>query len=653
MQLSVVIVNYNVRYFLEQALHAVRRASEGLSVEVFVVDNNSVDDSVAMVREKFPEVVLLANQENVGFSRANNQAIAQARGEYVLLLNPDTVVEESTFHRCLSFMRAHPDCGGLGVKMIDGKGNFLPESKRGFPSPSVAFYKTFGLSRLFPRSPVFNRYHLGYLSPDETHAVEVLSGAFMMMPKKVLDEIGYLDETFFMYGEDIDLSYRILQAGYRNYYFADTCIIHYKGESTKKGSLNYVRTFYQAMIIFARKHFSGGNARLFVLMLQAAIWFRAGLALGINFAKKAWLPTAEALLVFAGLFFIKNTWATFRFHDPGYFLPSLLYFNFPLYVAIWLGAVYLNGGYDDRRNVRGLLRGLLFGTVVIAAVYGFLDSSLRSSRMLIVLGAVWAIVSTVGLRILLGFLLDREWLPDGQRRKNLIVVGHEPETERVMRLLQKAQVEVNFIGTVSPGETPTDSRPQGVLGKLYQLSEIADLYRVEEIIFCSKDLPSEDIIRWMSRLGPFIDYKILPEGSLSIIGSNSKNTAGDLYTIDIRFAVAQPVQARNKRLLDGGVALAVLGLFPLLMFFGKKFRALLPAALLVLFGKKTWVGYIPLPDAQTHLPPLRPGVFTPAHAARQWPEDTATLERLNFLYAKDYSPSQDLEVLTKALRGKA
>ncbi len=650
MQLSVVIVNYNVRYFLEQALNAVRRASEGLSVEVFVVDNNSVDDSVAMVREKFPEAIVVANRENVGFSRANNQAIEMAKGEFVLLLNPDTVVEESTFHRCLSFMRAHPDCGGLGVKMIDGKGNFLPESKRGFPSPAVAFYKTFGLSRLFPRSRVFNRYHLGYLSPDETHSVEVLSGAFMLMPKKVLDEIGLLDETFFMYGEDIDLSYRILKAGYKNYYFADTCIIHYKGESTKKGSLNYVRTFYQAMIIFARKHFSGGNARLFVLMLQAAIWFRAGITLLSNAAKMAWLPLLEALLVFGGLLFVRDTWAAFRFNDPDYFLPSLWYFNFPLYVALWTGAVYLNGGYDDRRNLRGLLRGLTLGTVLIAAVYGFLDSSLRSSRMLILLGAAWATIATVGLRTLLSFLFDRELLPDGKRRKNLVVVGGEPETERVLRLLQKAQVEVNFIGSVSTGAEQADRRPQGVLGQLYQLSEISDLYRVEEIIFCSKDLPAQDIIRWMARLGPFIDYKILPEGSLSIIGSNSKNTAGDLYTIDICFAIAQPAQVRNKRFLDMAVSLAVLCFFPVFLLLGKKSRKLLSESFRVLFGKKTWVGYCPLPDAQATLPRLRPGVFTPAHAAAQWPDDPATLERLNFLYAKDYSPGIDLDILLKALR---
>jgi len=238
MKLSVIIVNYNVKYFLEQALLSVRKASRGLPVEVYVVDNNSVDDSVQMVEEKFPEVHLIQNKHNPGFSIANNQAIRLSKGEYVLLLNPDTVVEEDTFEKCISFMDAHPEAGGLGVRMIDGSGAFLPESKRGFPSPWVAFCKTVGLSRLFPKSRLFNHYHLGYLDEMETNEVEVLAGAFMLLRRTTLDKVGLLDEAFFMYGEDIDLSYRIIQGGYKNYYLPETSIIHYKGESTKKGSLN-------------------------------------------------------------------------------------------------------------------------------------------------------------------------------------------------------------------------------------------------------------------------------------------------------------------------------------------------------------------------------------------------------------------------------
>ncbi|MGD9494005.1 MAG: glycosyltransferase family 2 protein, partial [Bacteroidales bacterium] len=229
MKLSVVIVNYNVEHFLEQCLASVRLAMKGIDGEVFVVDNNSVDGSVQMVKNKYPEFILIDNKENLGFAKANNQAIRQSRGEYILLLNPDTVVEETTFSKVIDFMDRTPDAGGLGVMMVDGKGKFLPESKRGLPTPEVSFYKIFGLSSLFPRSKRFGKYHLSYLDKQKIHQVEVLSGAFMLLRSETLDKTGLLDETFFMYGEDIDLSYRILKAGYKNYSFPETRIIHYKG----------------------------------------------------------------------------------------------------------------------------------------------------------------------------------------------------------------------------------------------------------------------------------------------------------------------------------------------------------------------------------------------------------------------------------------
>lgn len=286
MKLSIVIVNYNVRYFLHQCLQSVQAALKGIEAEVFVVDNCSQDDSVAMVQSEFPWVKLIANRDNPGFAKANNQAIVQSKGDYVLLLNPDTVVAEDAFQLALDFMDTHPDCGGLGVKMTDGKGRFLPESKRGLPTPWVAFCKIFGWSSLFPNSRLFGRYHLGFLSEHDTHPVDVLAGAFMMMPRHVIDKVGMLDEQFFMYGEDIDLSYRISLGGFQNYYFPASRILHYKGESTKKGSLNYVKVFYKAMIIFAQKHYSRSRSVWFTWLIHCAICFRAGLsAIGIAFRK--------------------------------------------------------------------------------------------------------------------------------------------------------------------------------------------------------------------------------------------------------------------------------------------------------------------------------------------------------------------------------
>ena len=255
MKLSIVIVNYNVRFYLEQCLLSVEKALTGVGGEVFVVDSNSTDDSVSYLRGKFPWVRYIENKENVGFSRANNQAIREARGEYVLLLNPDTFIGERTLRECIDFMDKTPKAGMCGVGMLRVDGSFAPESRRGVPTPFVAFCKMTGLGSLFPKSRVFGRYYMQYLNKQSINPIEIVSGAFMFIRKEALDKVGLLDETFFMYGEDIDLSYRVLKAGYQNYYIP-TQILHYKGESTKKESFKYVNAFYKAMVIFFKKHFA-------------------------------------------------------------------------------------------------------------------------------------------------------------------------------------------------------------------------------------------------------------------------------------------------------------------------------------------------------------------------------------------------------------
>ena len=269
MTLSIILVNYKVKLYLEQCLLSVRQAIVGIDAEVIVVDNASQDDSIAYLQPKFPEVLFIQNKENTGFSCANNLAIKQSKGEYVLLLNPDTVLGEQVLHHVLQFMKTNPDAGAVGVKMIDRKGKFLPESKRGLPTPWNSFCKMFGLASMFPKLKSFGKYRLLYLDKNLIHEVAVLSGAFMFIRSKVLAEVGLLDETFFMYGEDIDLSYRILQGGYKNYYLPET-IIHYKGESTKKGSIIYLKIFYGAMLIFYRKHYPK-QSLVFSFLVQLAV----------------------------------------------------------------------------------------------------------------------------------------------------------------------------------------------------------------------------------------------------------------------------------------------------------------------------------------------------------------------------------------------
>ena len=656
-KLSVIIVNYNVCYFLEQALLSVRRAAEklGQPVEVFVVDNNSADGSVAMVRARFPEVVLIANYDNPGFSKANNQALRRATGQYQLLLNPDTVVEEDTFRACCNFMDAHPDCGGLGVKMLDGQGHFLPESKRALPTPAVAFYKMFGLAKLMPKSRTFGRYHLGFLDMEETHRVEVLSGAFMLLRKAALDQIGLLDEDYFMYGEDIDLSYRLTQGGWQNYYFPGTRIIHYKGESTKRTSVNYVFVFYRAMVIFAQKHFAPGRAGLFSLLINAAIWLRAGAAVAERLLVRVAPLLFDAGLIWSGMYFLKSYWERNHKFVPGNYPPQYMAVAVPAYIAVWLTSAYLSGGYDQPTRTSRIVRGVAVGTLLISAASNFLDAW-RFSKALIILGGVWAVVALVGRQLLAHFIKYKNLRLSEQHQKNIAIVGSGPESQRVRQLLEAAHVSARVIGYVRV-EGEAEAAPvaahhaatEDPLGELRQLADIIGLYGLNELIFCGKDLPASQIIALMLSLpaDPPVAYKILPEDSQYIIGSSSKDSPGDYYTLDIELNLNQPQKARAKRLIDVLTSAGLLLLAPLLIWFQPQKSGFLRNCGAVLLGRRTWVGLRHTPG------PARtaPAVVSPADAANAaTPLTQGTKRRLELLYAKNYEPGLDLTVLWRCWR---
>ena len=642
--LSVVIVNYNVRYFLEQTLHSVMAASKNMPVEVFVVDNNSKDESCEMVRREFPFVILIENKDNPGFSIANNQAIRQSKGKYVLLLNPDTVVAEDTFDKVIEFMEGKENAGALGIKMVDGSGVYLPESKRGFPSPWVAFCKTVGLANFFPKSRLFNHYYLGHLSDAENNKIEVLAGAFMLFKRKVLEEVGLLDEAFFMYGEDIDLSYRVIKGGYENYYFGESPIIHYKGESTKKGSLNYVKAFYQAMIIFAKKHFEGGSGKLFVEFLKLAIYFRASITVVSAVFRAIFLPLLEAIFIFIGLYFIKSFWETTVFDNENYFPVSMLWVNFPLYIGVWLSFVWLNGGYDAPRDGFRLGRGLLMGTVILLAIYGLLDMEYRSSRAVLVLGSVWAMLSSSILRWFLQIRAQGSWELREGLLKNVAIVGNKEDEEKVLEIIRRANVSINYIGLVSV----EDVEAGDYLGQVRDLENLVKLFRVDELIFCTGTITNKEVIAKMLAIGSLVSYKIVPPRMDVIIGSSDKNTSGELYTMNIEFRILEPIARRNKRLVDILVSMGVCFLFPFVFFVFKQPFGALQNALLVFVGRKTWVGYGSL-GSKEGLPKIREGVLPPYIVFGDELEDRL-VQRLQFFYAKDYSAWRDLEYILRGFR---
>jgi GT2 family glycosyltransferase len=641
MKLSVIIVNYNVEFFLEQCLNSVVAALKHVEGEIYVVDNNSIDGSLDMVREKFPSVHLIANKDNTGFSKANNQALRLAKGEYHLLLNPDTIVEEDTFARVVEFMDSHPDAGGLGVKMIDGKGNFLPESKRGLPTPKDAFYKIFGLSRLFPKSKKFGRYHLSYLDKDEIHEIEILSGAFMLMRKSALDKVGLLDEAFFMYGEDIDLSYRIVLGGYKNYYYPKTRIIHYKGESTKKSSVNYVFVFYNAMIIFAKKHFSSKNAKMYSFLINLAIYFRAGVALGNRLIKKLTIPLIDYAVILTGLFLI-----SFQYEKvEGINIPDdLLNYAIPLYAGIWFLSSLFAGGYDKPIKLWKNGVGALIGTGIILMIYALLPKDFQFSRLIILLGGLWVLLYYTFSRMLFHFFLGSNYRIGGAKNKKFVIVGEIKEAKRVSELLQLTTSKVQSIRFLAPGNEKND---ESYTGTMNQLDQVIDIYKIDEVIFCAKDITAADIISRMLQLeGKKLDFKIAQPETSFLIGSNSIDSQGDLYVMDIN-KINKPSNERNKRIVDMLLAVLAIVLSPLTIWFYKNKVNYYRNMFQVLKGQISFVGYTPINHSSNlKLPKIKKGILP----SKLMVKDAGVLDeqgvaRLNLIYAKNHSVAVDLKII--------
>ena len=646
MDLSVIIVNYNVKYFLEQCLRSVIKALEDVEGEIIVVDNHSVDGSQQMLRDKFGEsVTLIENKDNPGFSKANNQGIAIASGRYVLLLNPDTIVEENTFKKCIAFMDARPRAGALGVKMLDGKGDFLPESKRALPTPAVSFYKIFGLARIFPKSKVFGKYHLSFLDKGQHHEIEILSGAFMWMRKEVLDKIGGLDENFFMYGEDIDLSYRIIQAGYKNYYLPDTHIIHYKGESTKKGSLNYVRVFYQAMIIFAKKHFGGRKQKVFILFIRLAVYFRALLAILSRLIRKLGFPMIEAVLVYGIIQGIKRYWEHYvKYIEGGAYPVAFDTIAAPLYTLVFIGLLAIAGAYKRPYRVPPIINATFWGFVAIATVT-FIFPSINFSRAIVGLSSIFTMIMAISTRGFINWRKKGSFFISETHQKQVILAGSGKGIERLGKLLRREwDYPVDIIGGAVAGESTEGN--EAILGNLDQLEEIVRIYRAEEVIFDNQSLSSSQIISLMERL-PFPDltYKITPPGTDYLVGPQAVyQAAADKPT---RYRLQLPTSRYQKRVFDTVGSAVLIISWPLLWWLYRKPLAAISKLFTVLIGQRHLVGYIHPGSSQ--LPPIKKGLLNLLNRGGEAAKKLNTAS-LDTFYARSYSWELDVEIVLKGWR---
>lgn len=638
MDISVIIVNYNVKYFLEQCLCSAQKALMNLEGEIIVIDNASADGSMEYLQPIFKNVHFTVNNKNLGFGKACNRGLAIAKGKYVLFLNPDTIVPENCFEKSIAFLEAYKDAGALGIRMLDGAGKFLKESKRAFPSPQTSFYKLTGLARLFPHSKTFSRYHLGYLNEHQNHVIDVLAGAYMMIKKEVLDKVGGFDEVFFMYGEDVDLSYRIQKAGYKNYYFSESSIIHFKGESTRKGSLNYVKMFYQAMSVFVRKHYGTQKAGLFNFFIQTAIWFRAMVSSIGHFIKWIGLPVIDALIILFSFLSVKFFWGEYVRPEVIY-EERLLVAVFPLFTVIYLLIAYYTGLYNKYFRQGNLNRSAITATMTVLALYSLLPESLRFSRGIILFGSILAFLLISLFRKLLvtwGVVETAE----GLYNSKILLVSGEKEVTGTNKLLQELGIEQQVFGRVSL----TENEP-GTIGNMRQVKQLLSEIPVKEIIFCEGELSYQTIIEQVQLLPHTVRYKFHSKNSNSIVGSNSKDEAGDYFAMEKIFTLAQPISRRNKRLWDVLYALFFLISFPVHLLLQKKPSAFFGNTLSVLLGRKTWVGYC---FNKKELPSLASSVLSSTglpHQLNILPK--ASLEKTDYWYARDYTAGNDIRVVWK------
>ncbi|MGI9175863.1 MAG: glycosyltransferase [Rhodothermales bacterium] len=701
--LSVVIVNYNVRAFLEQALASVMRAADGLAVEIFVVDNGSADGSVEMVRDRFPDVHLVANEENVGFAKANNQALRLARARHVLLLNPDTIVQEDTFRMLLGFMAAHPEAGAVGCKILNPDGTFAPESRRAFPSPSVALYRMTGLSRLFPKSRRFGHYNLTYLPEDAVAEVDALSGSCMLVRRAALHAsraewenggmeerkngsekeensavsnssspssplppspfplpstgAGLLDENFFMYGEDLDWCFRIQQAGWKIFYTPETQIIHYKGESTKKGELRYVRLFYGAMLRFAEKHFEQGPARHLTWLLRLGIVAHAvGLVVGRGLHRLA-LPLLDATLIYAAIGLMGLARAA---HTDTALPPLFLVVVAPIFALATVIGIAGWRGYERGRQTRifPVLVGALLGGVGVAAA-SFFIKAIAFSRLVVLLGMPLVALALSVWRL--------AWRVRQMGPQRAVLVGGASEAKRLEGLLDvHAQPPFALVGYLAAAQeeagpleaSRTSALPR--LGSLRRLRDVVRLRRINHVVFATSTLSNTTVLEMVRGLRDLpVRCTMWTEHSDHLIGKASIASLKTPAFVEAKEALVGLRNPAAHRAFE--IALALIGVFshPLVWlvaqvrgpgsFAGHLARRTrqMPD---VLRGRRALIGHRPEAPAPPAAWGLKPGVFPIENVLAPGLAEPEAARRVYGPYVRNRSFSLDWDILLQSMR---
>jgi len=689
LELSVVIVSYNVKEFLEQALVSVGKALAGIASEVIVVDNASADGSLTLLRERFPGVRVICNSENRGFACASNQGIRAATGNFVALLNPDTIVQEDTFVAIMTFFQEHQRAGMVGCKVLNPDGSLQLACRRSFPTPWVAFTRLSGLSHLFAKSHLFGKYNLTYRDPDEICEVDAISGSFMMVRRETFDEVGLLDESFFMYGEDLDWCYRIGKQGWKVLYYPGTQIVHFKGESSKKAQFDSFKMFYKAMGLFAAKHFKRRHFLVPYWILWFGIWSRAGTSFLVRLLPQLAMPALDLVLVWSSL--VLAVYLRFA----GLTEISAFKVVFSAYSATWLTMLFLLGCYDRRKYFFWTAAAAIAGGFLINASLTFFLKQYAFSRAVVLYGSIIALIVVPGSRLLAKWLASLGVPPFkkvvGKKllaRKTIVVGDGDSGARLIQKLNSRPDSGYHISGIISLEETGCGESVGGVpvLGGIADLNSVIQVHHIQEVIFSTHTLSYDQILGIIANSGSqSVNFKLSPSEMDVIIGKASIDRIDDLPLLEIDYKLHRRRHQVVKRIFDIALSsLALLLVWPVLVYRRRLKSELsqdpvssdftpvvnregnpksavrlqrLPLLWSVLKGDMSLVG-----------PEIRPGGPSDESSVRNMLELKPGLtgivqvnffkqltpgdkEKYEIYYLKNYSPFLDLEIIWRAILG--
>lgn len=635
--ISVVIVNYNVKDLVDNCISSIYKANGNkFEIEIYLIDNNSIDGSADHISSKYPEVNIISNDKNLGFSKANNLALNKVTGTYVLILNPDTVLEEGTFEKMITFCEKNKNAGAVTSKLILANGKLDSACRRSFPTPSVAIPRILGLSKLFPESRLFGKYNLTYLDENKTYEVDAVCGAFMFIPKAVLDKVGLFDEDYFMYGEDLDLCFRIKKSGYKIFYYPEVMTIHFKGESTKKTNLSYVNNFYGAMNIFVKKNFTGAS-RLLSFVLQFGIISRSFFSYIKRFIKFFLFPTLDILLLYASLILsVKIRFDIFPNKD--------YLFIISVYVLIWFILLAIFGLYTKKNflSLKNTFNALIAGFFVNSSITYFFNEY-AFSRGVILASTLFSLLFLISWRSLYRmyiFFVSKNILLN---KINLLIVGNE-------KLTQNAEDKLNSKYNILHFDEIASKK------NITELEEIIQIKKIDEVVFAGDYFTNQDMLNlmWDFR-GRSVKFKIFPSGKELILSKLNSSSLDEINLIEIEYNINNKLNIFFKRIFDIILsAILLISVYPVLILLRNLFNAKYSKQISKLFllpevfkGKYSFVGYPVWLNVNSKNYIGKKGLTGLIQLNRYEGMTGDEIQNLNLFYAKNQSLLLDIEILLK------